>query len=145
MFDKIKNSSIFVNLFSSKNIGLYALAVVAVSVTWSSVRIIQKNFELEKNIATLEQQVAVLDQETQNQKLINEYYRTDSYLDLAARKYFSKAAAGEKLIIVPTEVADTYIVKTPTKEQTASTTKNIPKILQNLSAWGEFLSGKKQQ
>ena len=132
-------------LLNSKNLGLYALAIVAFSVTWSSVRIIQKNYELEKSITTLEQQVAVLDQQTQNQKLINQYYKTDAYLDLAARKYFSKAAPGEKIIIVPPEVANTYVIKVPENEQTAATVKQVPKILRNLSAWGDFLSGKKQQ
>jgi cell division protein FtsB len=145
MLDKIKNNAIVTNLFNTKNIGLYALALVAFSVTWSSVRIIQKNYELEKSITSLQQQVAILDQQTQNQKLINEYYKTDSYLDLAARKYFSKAAPGEKIIIVPAEVANTYIVKVPDSQKTAASLKKVPKILQNLTAWGDFLSGKKQQ
>jgi cell division protein FtsB len=145
MLDKIKNNSIIVNLFNSKNIGLYALALVAFSVTWSSVRIIQKNYELEKSISSLEQQVAVIDQQTQNQKLINEYYKTDTYLDFAARKYFSKAAPGEKIIIVPAEVADNYIVKVPESQKTVATVKKVPKVLQNLSAWGDFLAGNKSR
>jgi cell division protein FtsB len=145
MLEKIKNNSLFATLFNSKNIGLYALALVAFSVTWSSVRIIQKNYELEKSITSLQQQVAILDQQTQNQKLINEYYKTDAYLDLAARKYFSKAAPGEKIIIVPAEVANTYIVKIPDSQKNAASIKKVPKILQNLTAWGNFLTGKKLQ
>lgn len=121
------------------------LAIVAFSVTWSSVRIIQKNYELEKAITSLEQEVAILDQQNQNQKLINQYYKTDTYLDLAARKYFSKGAPGEKLIVVPAEVANTYIIKVPENQKTAASVKKVPKILQNLNAWGNFLSGKKQQ
>jgi hypothetical protein len=144
MLNKIKNNAIIVNLFNTKNFGLYALTVVAISVTWSSVHIIQKNYELEKSITSLRQQVAVLDQQTQNQKLINEYYKTDSYLDLAARKYFSKAAPGEKIIIVPAEVANSYIIKVPESEKQAAASAKIPKILQNLNAWGNFLSGRKQ-
>ncbi len=142
MFSKIKNNQNLKTIFTTQNIGIYALAIVALSVTWSSMRIIQKNYELQKDITKLEQEVAVLDQQTKNQKLINEYYKTDSYLDLAARKYFSKAAPGEKLIIVPSEVAATYIHPAEKAEIKKTTINPSAKILQNLRAWNDFLSHK---
>jgi cell division protein FtsB len=139
MFSKIKIDTIK-SLFTTQNLGLYVVAIIALSVAWSSVRIIQKNYNIQKRITVLEQEVAVLEQQTKNQKLKNQYFKTDTYLDLAARKYFSKAAPGEKLLIVPAEVAATYIHPPSSKEVTKTRVNPGSKIMNNLRAWQAFLS-----
>lgn len=125
-------------LIDTRNLGLYALVIIALSVTWSSIKVIQKNYGLEKQITVLQQQVDILNQQTKNLKLENQYYNTTAFLDLAARKYFGLANPGEKLILVPTEVAQKYIHPAPT-----STSSSIPKkpkshFIQNLQDWTNF-------
>lgn len=144
MFSKIKNNQTLKTIFDTQNIGLYALFLVALSVTWSSIRIIQKNYEIEKNITVLSQEVAVLQQQTENQKLINQYFKTDAYLNLAARRYFSKAAPGEKVIIVPGEIAQTYIKKAPEPTPEPENALKNSSLLNNFKAWGKFLSGERE-
>lgn len=144
MVSKIKNIDSLKSLFTTQNLGLYVVAIIALSVAWSSVRIIQKNYNIQKRITVLEQEVAVLEQQTKNQKLKNQYFKTDTYLDLAARKYFSKASPGEKLLIVPAEVAATYIHPPSPKEQASKNINPGSKIMNNLRAWQAFLSHKER-
>jgi cell division protein FtsB len=97
-----------ISSIDTRTIGLIAVLIVAISVTYSSAKIIHKNYQLEQQITILQQENALQEQVNSNQKLTNEYYKTDAYLDLAARKFFNKAAAGETLVLVPEEVALRY-------------------------------------
>jgi len=138
MFNKIKDNQNLRILFNYHNLGMYALALVALSVTWSSIKVIQKNYGLEKQITTLQQEVSLLNQQTKNQQLINEYYNTNAFLNLAARKYFGKADPGEKLILVPSSVSQQYIHPLPNTSANSSQSKPKPNIIVNWQAWINF-------
>src|ERR1700760_2476570 len=85
--------------------GVMLFLVVVLLISWSGVKAIQTNYGLQKQIATLQQQDQVQQLSNNNLKLENEYYNTDTYLDLSARQNFGLAAPGEKEIIVPGNVA----------------------------------------
>ena len=138
MFQKLKNNSVIKTVADTKNLGLYALAIIALSVTWSSIKIINKNYELEKQIAQLQQQVEVQDQLNKNEKLKNEYYKTDAFLDLASRKYFGKAAPGEKVIVVPRAIAATYVHPEAEPKEITIKVSTAPKFVQNWQGWIDF-------
>ena len=138
MFQKLKNNSFIKTVADTKNLGLYALAIIALSVTWSSIKIINKNYELEKQISQLQQEVEVQDQLNKNQRLKNEYFKTDAFLDLASRRYFGKAAPGEKVIIVPKDVAAKYVHPEPTVTETAKKISTSPVFIQNWQGWIDF-------
>lgn len=136
----IKNNSLLKQIFDIGNVGLYAFLAVALAVSWSSIGIIQKNYDLQKDITVSEQKVAILQQEVENQKLDNEYYKTDAFLEIAARRLLTRAAPGEKLIIVPKSVAATYISppeETPQSKETAKKDQTA-----NWRAWFDFFLGK---
>ena len=138
MFQKIKNNTYIKTAFDTKNLGLYAVFIIALSVTWSSIKIIQKNYELEKQIGQLQQEVTIQDQTNKNQKLKNEYYKTDAYLDLAARKYFGKALPGEKLILVPADTSQKYIHQEAEPVAVVKPPRTAPKFVQNWQDWINF-------
>jgi len=140
MFSKIKNSQTLKMIADTKNLGLYLLVVIALSVTWSSIKVIQKNYGLEKQITALQQEDKTLDQQNKNQNLENEYYQSNAYLDLAARKYFDKAAPGEKLILVPSTVSQQYIHAENDNSVNQVASKPNPKIIQNWQNWINFFS-----
>jgi len=144
MLDKIKNNQTLKMLFDSHNVGLYILVIIALSITWSSVKVIQKNYGLEKQITQLQQQVDVLDQQNKNQKLENQYYKTDAFLDLAARKYFGKASPSEKLILVPSEVSQKYVHSGIQVTAGSKSTKSKPKFVQNWQDWINFFLHRQQ-
>lgn len=127
-------------LSDPRNLGLIGFGVIALLVTWSGVKVVQTNFELDKKISVAKQRNDIARLENENLKLKNTYYESSQYLELAARRQFGKAAVGEKLYIVPEEVALAKTTDRP-KEATAAAQdpKDKPKYQQNLEAWSEFL------
>lgn len=123
-----------------RNIGLYVLVIITLSVAWSSVKSIQKNYEIEKQITALTQEVEVLGQEAKNQALKNDYYKTDAFLELAARKYYGKGLPDEQFISVPTEVANKYTHPdiTELEKAVSANAKSTPKFIQNWQDWFNF-------
>jgi cell division protein FtsB len=144
---KIWNSKYFKQLIDVRNIILYIFALIVLAITWSGVRTVQKNYELQKKIAELKQQNTVIDLQNQNTDLQNKYLQTDEYLELAARQNLGLAAPGEKVLIVPKSTAMKYIDSSLTKDG-SSTASNKPedhrsRYAKNLEAWRDFLLGRK--
>lgn len=108
MLNKLKQldyKSYLTQLRDVRTLGLLVFVVLVLLVSWSGLKSIQTNYELQQKIAQLEQEVEVQELENANAELRNKYLETDQFLELAARRQFGKAAPGEKLIIVPEEVA----------------------------------------
>lgn len=119
--------------------GLMLFLVVVLLISWSGVKSIQTNYELQKQISSLQQHNAVQKLANTNLQLENEYYNTDTYLDLQARQNFGLAAPGEKVIIVPKEVALSYTVDLPKPEEQSDTpTNKQPSYQRNFEAWVNF-------
>lgn len=147
MNDKIKNqlSKYNLSVFGDvRNIGMIAFGVVAILVTWSSVKVVQTNYGLQKQLSELQQKNDVQKLANENLKLRNQYYATDDYLELAARKHFNKAKEGEKLMIVPKEIALAHSVETTPLKTGSDATKLTDKASgnsaeKNFNAWLDFL------
>ena len=108
--------------------------------TWSGVKAVQTNYSLQKQIARLSQENQVSQLKNNNLKLQNQYYHTDEYLELAARRNFGKAAPGEKVIIVPKSVAlanSTDLNSQPTGKPKKHPGAQ-PTYQKNFEAWIDF-------
>jgi cell division protein FtsB len=142
MFQKIKNAYMnpyVQSLRDTRVIGLLAFGVIVLLVSWSMIQIIETNYELQQQIARLDQQNKVLELENNNQKLRNQYYDTDEYLELQARRQFGKAAPGEKLIMVSKNVALANTTDLPSDEEAhKATTPHKPAYQENFEAWMDF-------
>src|SRR3978361_1084363 len=99
MLDKIKNSQTIKSLSDVRSLGMIAFGIIALLVTWSSIKVVQTNYDLQKQISAMKQENDVQVLANNNLKLKNEYLNTNEYLELAARRHFNKAAPGEKLLI----------------------------------------------
>lgn len=145
MIDKIKTldyQKIIKELRDLRMIGLLVFGVVILLVSWSGIGVIQTNYELQKKISRLKQEVSLMQLENSNLQLRNKYYDTDQFLELEARRQFGKAAPGEKLLIVPKTVALAHTQELPqepeqVKESLDSAHK--PFYQENLEAWMHFL------
>ena len=142
MLDKLKSYVTHEKLQflkDTQNLGLIAFGIIALLVSWSGVKSIQTNYELQKQISELSQQNAVAELENTNLKLRNEYLKTDQYLELAARRQFGKAAPGEVVLVVPEKVALANTVE-PKKDQPkiSTTADSKPFYIKNLQAWIDF-------
>jgi cell division protein FtsB len=122
-------------------LGLLVFGVIVVLVSWSGVRVIETNYQLQQQIARMEEQTKLLELENANKKLENKYYESDNYLELQARKQFGKGAPGEKLLLVPKEVALSHTVEL--KQATKQTEKQEPQAekptyQKNFESWMDF-------
>jgi cell division protein FtsB len=143
MFERIKTAykhPYTQQLKDTRVLGLLAFGVIVLLVSWSGISVIETNYALQQQIARLEQQNKVQELENNNQKLRNQYYTTDQYLELQARRQFGKAAPGETLLLVPKSVAlaHTTDIKEPTTKEQESITPHKPTYQQNFEAWMRF-------
>jgi cell division protein FtsB len=142
MIEKLKQYSKHPSLgilADTRALGLIAFGVIAILVSWSGVKSIQTNYELQKQISELTQQNDVKKLENNNLKLRNEYFKTDQFLELAARRQFGKSAPGETVFIVPKKVALANTVDVQTTKVTEKTSKQTKPFYQkNLESWVNF-------
>jgi cell division protein FtsB len=127
MFDRIKNQ------LTLENIVLLVAMLLALSWAWSTVNVLTRNYDLERQVqqADLDNQVVKLQNE--NLKLEQAYFQTDEYLELQARKLLNKAEPGEHLVILPrTEESGSSL--------NSSRVSNVSKS--NFEQWMDFLFGR---
>ena len=122
-------------------VGLLLFLIIVLLVSWSGVKVIDTNYSLQKDIARLEQQNQISELTNTNLKFQNDYYRTDQYLDIAARQDFGLAAPGETVLNIPREVALAHTVDVPDPEQELAkkTKAKQPAYQRNFQAWINFL------
>lgn len=119
--------------------GLMAFVVVVLLVSWSGVKAIQSNYVLQKQIAGIQQQNEVQKLTNNNLQLENQYYTTDTYLELSARQNFGLAAPGETEILVPKDAALRYTVAPPKAATNVDTPRTKqPNSQRNFEAWVDF-------
>lgn len=121
-------------------LGMIVFAVVALLVSWSGIKAIQTNYELQRQIAKLEQQNKLQELENNNLKLKNQYLGTDEFLELAARRQFGKAAPGEKVIIIPKNVGLSHYLPSAEKKAAteAKTSSHKAAYRKNFEGWINF-------
>src|ERR1700741_1212291 len=125
MLEKIKNlqDHPYVQQFRDVRFnGFIVFGILVLLVSWSGVSVIETNFDLQKQVSKLEQQNQVSELENNNLKLQNEYYNSNQYLELTARRQFGKGQPGEKLLLVPKNVALNYTVDIPKASKQADAT-----------------------
>ena len=119
--------------------GMMLFVVIVLLISWSGVKAIQTNYGLQKQISVLQQQDQVQQLTNNNLKLENQYYNTDTYLDLSSRLNFGLAAPGEKEIVVPQAVALSYTVPvSKPSSQVDNPNINQPTSQRNFEAWVNF-------
>lgn len=122
-------------------VGFLVFGVLVLLVSYSGVKVIQTNFELEKQVSRLRQENAVAELRNNNLKLTNQYYNTDEYRELVARKQYGKGYQGETLLLVPQTVALQYTIDpepTPDEAQPQTVAKK-PIYQRNIEAWRDLL------
>lgn len=120
-------------------LGLIVFGIIALMVSWSGIKSIQSNYELQQQIVKLEQQNKLKELENDNLKLKNQYFKTDEFLELTARRQFGKAAPGEKVVVIPKNVALSHITNSPTQHQAENNAKDQkPHYQKNFEAWINF-------
>ncbi len=101
--------------------------------TWGAIAAMTRNWELEQRLISSKKTLALLELEVDTIALENEYYASEEYQELAARRQLNKKLPGETLIYLP---KNTDAAKN--KHQTAPVETPEPS---NFSQWMSFLFG----
>ncbi len=144
MFEKIKSipkSSYVQSLQDVRNFGLLIFVVASLLVTWSGIRVVQRNYDLQKQISVMRQENDVKKLANSNLALKNQYLETDQYLELTARRQYNKALPGEKLLVMPETVALAHVgeLPDPPEEAVPAVQDEGPWYERNFNAWLDFL------
>ncbi len=119
-------------------IGQVIFVIIVLLISWSGVKSIQTNYNLQKQITALRQQNSLQQLQDENQKLQNQYYQTNQYLELSARQNLGLAASGEKELLVPSQVALSYTVDLPSLDKLSTSAPKKSAIQSNFQSWIDF-------
>lgn len=117
--------------------GQVVFIIIVLLISWSGIKTIQTNYELQKQISGLKQQDSVQKLQNNNLGLQNNYFNSSQYLELSARQNFGLANPGEKEIIVPESVALSYTVDPPSNK-TPSASDHQPAYQRHFQSWVDF-------
>lgn len=116
-----------------ENIVLMLAIVLCLVCTYQSIVSMSRNWELSERLTAEKRELELLNVEVEAAELENQYYASDEYQELIARKSLDKAFAGEKMVVMP-ENSDAAKVK---HQQTIATTKE--KTYSNFEKWMMYL------
>lgn len=144
--EKLPDKKAIQTILDLRNIGLYIFALLVLSVTWSSAKVLQRNYELQKQISVLEQQNQVYELQNKTIELKNKYLKSDEYVELEARRQTGKGLPGEQILLVPREVALSKTVPPLPVANAAALQEAItrPWYAQNVRDWFDFFRGQLQ-
>ncbi len=115
--------------------------VVAISLMFNTLKVIQQNYELQQKVDVLADEVALIEVQNQNLAYNIEYYKTDSYLEVEAKRRFNLAEPGEKVVFLP---KDGDAEPEPTVTEAEADVDLRPSYQQNFEKWMIFLFGSTQ-
>lgn len=112
-------------------------AALAFLLVWQAASAALENYALQREVDELRSEVELLELENQSISYNIAYFKTDSYLDLAARENFNLKSPGEKVLYVP--VLDE-------KDEDQSVTETADGVDEaessNFQLWLDFLFGR---
>jgi len=116
------------------NTVLVIALILALSWAWSTINVLAKNYDLERQVEQARLDTEIMKLQNENLRLEQTYYQTSEYLELSARKLLNKAQPGEHLVILPR-----------TEDKTPATTTATAVIEKsNFEQWTDFLFGHRE-
>ena len=125
------------DVLNFNNILLLSIPFLFIVLLVASVGSIAKNWELQQQINAKKTEVELLELDVNKKKLENQYFASDEYQELEARKLLGKKLPGEVMIDLPnnSEIAKNKHPKLTLDERIEA------RKLSNFEQWIEFLFG----
>jgi cell division protein FtsB len=133
-----KAKGYLLSLRDVRNTGQLVFLAMIVLISWSGVKAIQANYELQKQVSEVSKQNELKRLENSNMELQNEYYKSSQYLEVTARQNFGLAKPGETVLLVPKEVAMANTVDVGDEPKDEVTEKKQPFWQENFEAWIDY-------
>ena len=84
-----------------ENVMLVMAIVLCLTWTYQAIVAMSRNWELSERLTTERKALELAKLEVEAAELQNEYYKTDEYQELMARKDLDKKLAGENMVVMP--------------------------------------------
>jgi hypothetical protein len=102
------------------NIVIAVAFFIGASWAWGSIGMMQRNYDLQKQVDTKARQLKLTELETQNLAYEQRYYQSSEYQELEVRKRLGLANPGEHVLILPPNTqqakeADAVVVNKPVR------------------------------
>ena len=116
-----------------ENVVLVVAILLCLVWTYQSITAMSKNWELAEMLTTEKKKLELLKVEVEAAEVENEYYKTDEYKELLARKYLDKKGVGENMVVMPNN-SEEALVKHATVE-----VDTVDKEYSNFEKWMMYL------
>jgi hypothetical protein len=117
------------------NVVIVVAFLIAASWVWGSLTMMQRNYNLQKEVDYKKRQLELVELQRDNLDLQKRYYQTEEYQELSVRESLGLVRPGEKVLILPenSETAKNTDVPQSVVVATVQTT--------NIQQWINFLFG----
>jgi len=119
------------------NVVMAVAFMIAASWVWGSLGVMQRNYDLQKDVDYKKRQLQLADLETSSLELEQRYYKTKEYQELAVRQGLGLVLPGEKVLILPDNSLAAKAIDQPTQTQPIGGAEAIS----NYQQWINFLFG----
>ena len=117
-----------------ENVVLILAIVLCLVWTYQSIAAMSRNWELTERLTTEKKALELLGVEVEAAELENEYYKTNEYQELLARKYLDKKMPGENMVIMPENSEEAK-----TKYEVVAMAEEMEKEYSNFEKWMMYL------
>ena len=119
-----------------ENVVLMLAIILCLVWTYQSIMAMTRNWELSEKLAAERKELELVSVEVEAAELENDYYRSNEYQELVARKYMDKQWPGEKMVILP---ENTEEAKQKHKTIAVVETETEKEEYSNMEKWLKFL------
>ncbi|MBR0467823.1 hypothetical protein IJJ53_02875 [Candidatus Saccharibacteria bacterium] len=121
------------DFFTLENVVLSLAIILCLVWTYQSVAAMSRNWKLSETLITEKKELELLNIEVEATELENEYYKTEEYQELMARKLLDKKLSGENMVVMPD---NTEIAKEKHKTEKV---EKVEKEYSNFEKWVMYL------
>ena len=117
-----------------ENVVLLLAIVLCLVWTYQSIAAMSRNWELSEKLTAERKELELLTVETEAAELENDYYRSNEYQELMARKLMDKQLLGEKMVVMPENSEEAR-----NRHQKVEQTVEEKEDYSNFEKWMKFL------
>ena len=122
------------DFLSVENVVLMLAIFLCLMWTYQSITAMSRNWGLTERLTTEKKTLELLSVEVETAELENEYYKSDEYQELLARRVLDKQLPGEKLVVMPGNSEGAK-----NKHKTTTITEKKDKDYSNIEKWMMYL------
>lgn len=120
--------------FSVENVVLVLAVFLCLMWTYQSITAMSRNWNLTERLTAERKSLELLNVEVETAELENEYYKSDEYQELLARRVLDKQSPGEKLVVMPSNSEEAK-----NKHKMAMVIEKNDKDYSNIEKWIMYL------